>query len=83
MTQRDQSVGTTDGRRRAVWPCSYNAHRFGMAYADPGPSYYEERYRQRVLVNLRGPRRTSMSPMAQSQGGTRGSACSLLALTRP
>ena len=24
-----------------------------MAYADPGASYYEERYRQRVLANLR------------------------------
>jgi transposase len=24
-----------------------------MAYADPGASYYEERYRRRVLANLR------------------------------
>ena len=24
-----------------------------MSYADPGASYYEERYRQRVLSNLR------------------------------
>ena len=24
-----------------------------MTYADPGTSYYEERYRQRVLDNLR------------------------------
>jgi hypothetical protein len=31
----------------------YNALRFGLAYADPGASYYEERYRQRVLDNLR------------------------------
>ena len=31
----------------------YNALRFGMAYADPGASYYEARYRQRVLDNLR------------------------------
>ena len=30
-----------------------NALRFGLAYADPGASYYEERYRQRVLDNLR------------------------------
>jgi hypothetical protein len=33
----------------------YNALRFGMAYADPGASYYEQRYRQRVLDNLRRP----------------------------
>lgn len=31
----------------------YNALRFGMAYADPGASSYEARYRQRVLDNLR------------------------------
>ncbi len=31
----------------------YNALRFGMAYEDPGASYYEQRYRQRVLDNLR------------------------------
>ena len=30
----------------------YNALRHGMDYADPGASYYEERYRQRVLTNL-------------------------------
>lgn len=30
----------------------YNAMRFGMSYSDPGVSYYEERYRQRVLHNL-------------------------------
>src|SRR6202045_1113025 len=31
----------------------YNMLRHGMAYADPGASYYEERYRARVLANLR------------------------------
>ena len=30
----------------------YNALRYGMNYTDPGASYYEERYRQRVLTNL-------------------------------
>ncbi len=30
----------------------YNALRHGLAYVDPGVSYYEERYRQRVLHNL-------------------------------
>ena len=38
----------------SVEPCLfYNTVRHGMAYADPGASYYEERYRQRVLTNLR------------------------------
>lgn len=30
----------------------YKALRHGMRYADPGASYYEERYRQRVLANF-------------------------------
>ena len=30
----------------------YNTLRHGMSYADPGASFYEERYRQRVLANL-------------------------------
>jgi transposase len=30
----------------------YNAVRHGMDYADPGAASYEERYRQRVLLNL-------------------------------
>jgi transposase len=30
----------------------YNTLRHGMGYVDPGVSYYEERYRRRVLTNL-------------------------------
>lgn len=30
----------------------YNTLRYGMDYTDPRASYYEERYRQRVLANL-------------------------------
>ena len=41
---------TTTARKLAI--LSYNALRFGMTYVDPGASYYEERYRQRVLHNL-------------------------------
>ena len=41
---------TATARKLAV--LFYNAVRFGLAYADPGASYYEERYRQRVLHNL-------------------------------
>lgn len=42
---------TATARKLAV--LFYNALRFGMKYADPGQDYYEERYRQRVLANLR------------------------------
>ncbi len=41
---------TATARKIAV--LFYNTLRHGMAYADPGASYYEERYRQRVLANL-------------------------------
>jgi transposase len=30
----------------------YKAPRFGMTYVDPGASYYEKRYRQRVIQHL-------------------------------
>src|SRR5205807_1880165 len=30
----------------------YNALRFGMSYVDPGASYYEQRYRQRVIQHI-------------------------------
>jgi transposase len=42
---------TATARKLAV--LFYNALRYGMAYEDPGASYYEERYRQRVLKGLR------------------------------
>lgn len=41
---------TATARKIAV--LFYNTLRHGMDYADPGASYYEERYRQRVLSNL-------------------------------
>jgi transposase len=41
---------TATARKIAV--LFYNAVRHGMDYADPGASYYEERYRRRVLSNL-------------------------------
>jgi len=41
---------TATARKIAV--LFYNTLRHGMAYADPGASYYEERYKQRVLANL-------------------------------
>lgn len=30
----------------------YNAMRFGMAYQDPGPDHYEQKYRERVVQGL-------------------------------
>lgn len=42
---------TATARKIAV--LFYNTLRYGMAYVDPGAAYYEERYRQRVLSNLR------------------------------
>ena len=42
---------TATARKRAV--LCYNTLRDGMAYEDPGASYDEERYRQRVLKGLR------------------------------
>jgi len=42
---------TATARKIAV--LFYNALRHGMDYADPGASFYEERYRRRVLSNLR------------------------------
>src|SRR5215212_2921355 len=42
---------TATARKIAV--LFYNTLRHGMSYTDPGASYYEERYRRRVLANLR------------------------------
>ena len=42
---------TATARKIAV--LFYNTFRYGAAYVDPGVDYYEERYRQRTLDNLR------------------------------
>jgi hypothetical protein len=42
---------TATARKLAV--LFYNTLRYGMAYQDPGASYYEAQYRQRVLHGLR------------------------------
>jgi transposase len=42
---------TATARKIAV--LFYNTLRYGAAYADPGVTYYEERYRRRALDNLR------------------------------
>ena len=38
---------------RKIAALFYNTLRHGMAYADPGASYYEEKYRVRFLTNLK------------------------------
>ena len=43
--------------------------RHGMAYADPGASYYGERYKRRVLVDLRR-RAKSLGYVLQVTGST-------------
>ena len=58
---------TATARKIAV--LFYNTLRHGMAYADPGASYYEERYRQRVLANLRR-RAKSLGYVLQATGST-------------
>ena len=42
---------TATARKLAV--LFYNTLRYGTAYEDPGASYYEERYRQRMVKGLR------------------------------
>jgi hypothetical protein len=42
---------TTRARKLAI--LFYNALRYDLAYEDPGASYYEKRYRERVLKGLR------------------------------
>jgi hypothetical protein len=38
---------------RKIATLFYNTLRHGMSYADPGAGYYEDRYKERVLRNLR------------------------------
>jgi len=38
---------------RKIATLFYNTLRHGLDYADPGASYHEDRYRARVLANLR------------------------------
>ena len=52
MRARLGPAGATTATARKIAVLFYNALRHGMDYADPGVSYYEERYRQRVLSNL-------------------------------
>ena len=55
---------TATARKIAV--LFYNALRYGMAYIDPGASYYEDRYRQRVVNSLK--RRAAAFGMVLQEG---------------
>jgi hypothetical protein len=47
---RGAAIGMQDELARCHWMLGTLRH--GMSYVDPGATYYEERYRQRVLGNL-------------------------------
>jgi hypothetical protein len=53
LSARNGKAKAVTARLEKIAVLFYNALRHGMDYADPGASYYEERYRQRVLANLR------------------------------
>ena len=53
-------LGARIGKSKAVTATArkiavlfYNTLRYGLRYADPGASYYDERFRQRAVTNLR------------------------------
>ncbi len=59
---------TATARKLAI--LFYRALRFGITYADPGASYYEERHRQRVIHNLhRRARELGFSLVANAASG--------------
>jgi transposase len=53
LTARVGKAKAVTATARKIAVLFYNALRHGMSYSDPGASYYEDRYRQRVLINLR------------------------------
>jgi transposase len=57
---------TATARKLAV--LFYNALRFGMAYADPGATYYEERYRKRVVHHLQRRAREMGMVLVEASG---------------
>jgi len=65
---------TATARKIAV--LFYNTLRHGMTYADPGASYYEDRYRQRVLSNLQR-RAKAMGFVLQQQAEPAGAQASV------
>jgi transposase len=52
LSARVRKAKAVTATARKIATLFYNTLRHGMAYADPGASYYEDRYRARVLANL-------------------------------
>ncbi len=58
---------TATARKIAV--LFYNTLRHGMSYTDPGSAYYEDRYRQRVLGNLKRRAKSLGFVLVQAEPG--------------
>jgi len=52
LSSRVGKAKATTATARKIAVLFYNAMRHGMDYVDPGASYYETRYRERVVKNL-------------------------------
>ena len=52
LSARSGKAKAVTATARKIAVLFYNALRHGMDYVDPGASYYESRYRQRVVKNL-------------------------------
>jgi transposase len=53
LSARVGKAKATTATARKLATLFYNTLRHGMTYTDPGAGYYEERYKKRVLSNLR------------------------------
>ena len=52
LSRRAGKAKAVTATARKIAVLFYNTLRHGLSYADPGASYYEERYKRRVLANL-------------------------------
>jgi transposase len=53
LSSRTGKAKAVTATARKIAVLLYNTLRHGMAYVDPGANYYEDRYRDRVIKNLR------------------------------
>lgn len=53
LAARIGKVKAVTATARKIAILFYNTLRFGIEYVDPGAAYYEERYRSRVIANLK------------------------------
>ena len=67
-----RACGITAATARKIAALFYNAVRHGMEYVDPGASFYDTRYRQRVVENLHRRAKTFgfvLQPIEAASGG--------------